>query len=98
MTYVVRPGDTLWTIAARFGTTVQAIMAANRLTNPNQIFAGLTLFIPGVGPGPGPGPGFPPGPPADQNLQRRVSQLEREVQRLQNEVNRLDRRIDRLER
>ncbi|MDQ0899045.1 MULTISPECIES: LysM domain-containing protein [unclassified Paenibacillus] len=98
MTYVVQPGDTLWSIAARFGTTVQAIMQANQLTDPNFVYAGLRLFIPVPGPGPGPGPIYPPGPPADRELERRVTRLEREVTRLNNQVERLDRRVDRLER
>jgi LysM repeat protein len=92
----VQPGDTLWSIAARFGITVQAIMQANQLTDPNSLYAGLRLFIPV--PGPGPGPIHPPGPPADRELERRVTRLEREVTRLNNEVERLDRRVDRLER
>jgi murein DD-endopeptidase MepM/ murein hydrolase activator NlpD len=46
--YVVRPGDTLSKIAAQFGTTVQAIMQANHLTNPNYIYSGQRLYIPGA--------------------------------------------------
>jgi len=45
-TYVVRAGDTLFSIALRFGTTVQVIQTANNLPNPNAIFAGQTLTIP----------------------------------------------------
>jgi LysM repeat protein len=45
-TYVVQSGDTLQTIAARYGTTWQAIAAANNLSNPNQIQAGMRLTIP----------------------------------------------------
>lgn len=45
-TYVVRYGDTLAGIAARFGTTVQALVAANNIFNPNHIFAGQVLHIP----------------------------------------------------
>jgi LysM repeat protein len=44
--YVVRAGDTLQRIAARFGTTWQAIAAANNLTNPNRILVGQRLVIP----------------------------------------------------
>jgi LysM repeat protein len=44
--YIVHPGDTLYSIALRFGTTVQAIASANNITNPNLIFAGQTLCIP----------------------------------------------------
>jgi LysM repeat protein len=51
-TYVIQPGDTLGSIAARFNTTVAAIAAANNIVNPNWIFAGDTLIIPGDGPPP----------------------------------------------
>ncbi len=44
--YTVQPGDTLSRIAARFGTTVAAIAAANGLTNPNRIYPGQILTIP----------------------------------------------------
>jgi len=44
-TYVVQPGDTLYGIAQRFGTTVNALMAANGLTG-STIIAGSTLRIP----------------------------------------------------
>jgi LysM repeat protein len=46
-TYVVQPGDTLFTIATRFGLTVQQLAAANGITNPNLIYAGQALTIPG---------------------------------------------------
>ncbi len=53
-TYIVLPGDTLTRIAARFGTTVAAILAANpQLTNPNRIFVGQRLQIPIGGTTPG---------------------------------------------
>jgi LysM repeat protein len=45
--YVVQKGDTLNSIAARFGTTVQAIMETNGLANANTIWAGQHLTIPG---------------------------------------------------
>ncbi len=45
--YVVQPGDTLSSIAARFGTTYWAIAMANNLPNANFIRAGQTLIIPG---------------------------------------------------
>src|SRR5438874_1164192 len=38
--YVVQPGDTLGTIAQRFGVTVDVLMAANGITNPNLVSAG----------------------------------------------------------
>jgi LysM repeat protein len=44
--YIVKPGDTLGTIAQRFGVTVDELMAANGITNPNLVSAGETLAIP----------------------------------------------------
>ncbi len=45
--YRVAPGDTLETIAARFFSTVEAILAANKdLKNENEIFVGQVLIIP----------------------------------------------------
>lgn len=45
-TYVVRPGDTLYSIAARSGTTVYAILQANPGLNPNFIYVGQVIRIP----------------------------------------------------
>jgi len=44
--YVVRPGDTLSAIALRHGTTVAALVEANRIANPNVIRVGQLLQIP----------------------------------------------------
>ncbi|MFZ5824984.1 MAG: M14 family zinc carboxypeptidase [Bacillota bacterium] len=47
MTYVVRPGDSLWAIARRFGITVQELLAANpQIRDPASIQPGLRLRIP----------------------------------------------------
>lgn len=45
-TYVVQPGDTLYSIAARFGKNVWDIVVANNLSNPNLIQVGQVLTIP----------------------------------------------------
>lgn len=45
-TYRVRVGDTLFSIARRFGTSVWVLAQANHLANPNLIFAGMLLRIP----------------------------------------------------
>lgn len=47
-TYVVRFGDTLYSIANRFGTTVSALASVNGIANPNVIFVGRTLLVPCV--------------------------------------------------
>jgi len=58
-TYTVRWGDTLFSIAQRFGTTVDAIKNANGLTS-DLIYVGQELNIPGGGVPDGPGqPGGP---------------------------------------
>jgi tetratricopeptide (TPR) repeat protein len=44
-TYVVRRGDTLYSIARRHGTTVEAIMQANGLTS-YTIYVGQRLYMP----------------------------------------------------
>ncbi|MBA2327553.1 MAG: LysM peptidoglycan-binding domain-containing protein [Actinobacteria bacterium] len=44
--YVVRRGDTLTSIAEQFGVLPAAIVAANQLTNPDQLTEGATLVIP----------------------------------------------------
>jgi LysM repeat protein len=46
--YTVQRGDTLASIARRFGTTVTAIAGANGIANVNRVVAGSTLTIPGV--------------------------------------------------
>ena len=50
--YVVRPGDTLYRIAVKYGVTVQAIVAANNITNPNLIYPNQVLVIPTNSPPP----------------------------------------------
>ena len=46
--YVVQAGDTLADIAARFDVSVRAIMSANAMTDPDILFEGMVLVIPGV--------------------------------------------------
>ncbi|MCX6028922.1 MAG: LysM peptidoglycan-binding domain-containing protein [Chloroflexi bacterium] len=48
--HVVRPGETLSTIARLYGVSPAAIADANNLLNPSLIFAGQRLTIPQVGP------------------------------------------------
>ncbi|MCA9959010.1 MAG: LysM peptidoglycan-binding domain-containing protein [Chloroflexota bacterium] len=44
--YTVVAGDTVTNIAQRFGVTVDAIILANGLQNPNQLSVGQVLLIP----------------------------------------------------
>lgn len=46
LVYTVRPGDTLSEIALRYGVTIEALMAANDLRNPNRIVVGQDLIVP----------------------------------------------------
>jgi LysM repeat protein len=45
---VVRPGDTLTAIAARYHTTLAALVRANNISNPNFVLIGTQLHIPGT--------------------------------------------------
>lgn len=47
-TYKIRNGDTLYGIAQKYGTTVSALAKENNISNPNLIYAGNTLKIPGT--------------------------------------------------
>lgn len=50
--YIVQPGDTLSNIASKFDVSVEDLMRANGLTNPDYVMLGQELLIP-IG-------GFPP--------------------------------------
>lgn len=41
--YKIQKGDTLSSIAKKFGTTVQNLVAINKIKDPNKIFAGQTI-------------------------------------------------------
>src|SRR5512135_3142255 len=45
--HVVAPGENLYRIALRYGVTVDALAAANNISNTSEIFAGQVLIIPG---------------------------------------------------
>jgi LysM repeat protein len=49
--HIVQRGENLSRIATYYGTTVQAIMSANGLSNPNFVWVGQRLTIPGSGGG-----------------------------------------------
>jgi putative chitinase len=45
--HIVKPGETLSQIARYYGVTVNALVNANGLANPNYIYVGQRLYIPG---------------------------------------------------
>jgi LysM repeat protein len=46
--YTIKTGDTVTSIAARFGVSIDAILNANGLSRSSIIYAGRALMIPGV--------------------------------------------------
>jgi LysM repeat protein len=52
-THVVAPGETLTAIAARYGTSVGAIVGLNPMRDPNHVQIGRTLRIPDAAPSTG---------------------------------------------
>lgn len=59
--YVVRSGDTLFSIAVRYNTNTYALSAMNGLHNPNFFYAGMALNVPCPNTPP---PGGTPPPPS----------------------------------
>jgi lipoprotein-anchoring transpeptidase ErfK/SrfK len=46
--HVVRPGENLFRIALRYGTTARALAAANGIANADHVYVGQHLTIPGA--------------------------------------------------
>lgn len=61
--HVVQQGETLWAISMRYGTSVEALAAANQLVNPSLIRTGQQLSIPPSAPLPPPTVTTTPPPP-----------------------------------
>ena len=57
--YVVKSGDTLGAIAASVSVPIEALMAVNGITNPDQIQVGQVLTVPNPSRGTGQGPATP---------------------------------------
>jgi LysM repeat protein len=69
--YVVRRGDTLGKIAARYGTSISRLAAINGLANPNHIYVGQRLKVSGkAAPAPKAGPAPTGGKWIDVNLSK----------------------------
>jgi spore germination protein len=45
-THTVQPGENLFRISLRYGTTVAALSLANGITNPALIYVGQVIVIP----------------------------------------------------
>jgi len=54
--YTVQPGESLTSIAARFGTSVDALARLNGISDPNVVIAGARLRVPGSYAAPSQGP------------------------------------------
>jgi LysM repeat protein len=59
---MVQAGDTLYSIARRFGVSIWQLATTNAIPNINLIFVGQVLIIPGGGGTPPPAPGPSPIP------------------------------------
>jgi signal peptidase I len=80
--YQVQPGDTLFDIALRFGTSTQMLMQLNALTSPQMVWVGQVLQVPGVAPLPpaalpSPSPSPTPSPPSVPTVEYTVRPGER---------------------
>jgi len=58
--YTIRPGDTLGTIAQAYAVPAEDLIVANAITDPNMLYVGQVLIIPGPSTGP-----TPPSPEVD---------------------------------
>ena len=45
--YIVKAGDSLYAVARRFGTTVDALVRLNQIADPSRLVIGQSLLIPG---------------------------------------------------
>ena len=69
-THIVQRGENLFRLALRYGTTVDALAAANNLQDPRRIYAGQRLIIPS-----GQSPSQPPAPVSGVHVVQRSENL-----------------------
>ena len=86
MNYTVRPGDTLSSIAARFGVPVQDLINVNNIPYPYHIYVGQVLYIP-----------IRPTQAPTSDFERRLERLEDRVDSLRDDYTQLDDRVDDLQ-
>ncbi len=81
--YIVGPGENLFRIGLKFGTTAQAIAAANNIADPRQVQAGTMVLVPVPAPGGGYGYYVRPGDTA-YSIARRFGMTVEELVSLNN--------------
>ncbi len=57
--HVLRPGETVWSVAQNYGTSVKRIVRANRIRDVREVAAGRRIWVPGGKPPEGTGSGTP---------------------------------------
>ena len=53
--YIVRPGDSLWSIAGRYGTSAEELARINQLNDRSRLVPKLALLVPSAETGSRPG-------------------------------------------
>ena len=85
--YTIKSGDTLGALATQFGTTISNIQALNpTITDPNKIYAGATLNL----------PGSTPTPTSTSIDQSAIDSLYTQAQGIQTQVNAIQPQVDTL--
>lgn len=57
--HVLHPGETVWSVARNYGTSVKRIVRANRIDDVRKVPAGRRIWVPGGTPPEGTGSGTP---------------------------------------
>lgn len=86
MNYIVRAGDTLSSIATRFGIPVQELIRANNIPYPYYIYVGQTLYVP-----------IRPTVAPSSDFERRLERVEERVDALRQDYTQVDDRVDDLQ-